>query len=304
MAVLLCVALEGANAGKRKSKSKDKTKNADVDALKCGVCVALVELVQEEVRKKENDTTTLDLRWGLTAEVKEGKAKRLGKVIPYKRSELLATEILDVACNGIKDFGVYTGVEGEKQLIKKSVLRSMDGYEEYMREEDDKNRRLSERHCDTLTEDLSQKVINAVRDGLNQSQFVDTLCYGDGGVCGLSRSQCKPGKYSEHMGLAPCHLCPKGTWQEASHASSCSACPSNHSTAGRGGKSASACMPLCLPGTYSANGLDTSSETARNGGSACTPCKLASYQPLSGQTSCEQCPDGKNTQGPGASSAG
>ena len=85
VAVLLCVALEGAKAGKRKSKSKDKKKKADVDALKCGVCVALVELVQEEVRKKENDTTTLDLRWGLTAEVKEGRAKRLGKVIPYKR---------------------------------------------------------------------------------------------------------------------------------------------------------------------------------------------------------------------------
>ena len=85
VAVLLCVALEGAKAGKRKSKSKDKKKNADGDALKCGVCVALVELVQEEVRKKENDTTTLDLRWGLTAEVKEGRAKRLGKVIPYKR---------------------------------------------------------------------------------------------------------------------------------------------------------------------------------------------------------------------------
>ena len=33
-----------------------------------------------QVRKKENDTTTLDLRWGLTAEVKEGKARRLGKV--------------------------------------------------------------------------------------------------------------------------------------------------------------------------------------------------------------------------------
>ena len=211
-------------------------------------------------------------------------------------SELLATEILDVACNGINDFGVYTGVEGEKQLIKKSVLRSG--------EADDKNRRLSERHCDTLTEDLSQKVINAVRDGLNQSQFVDTLCYGDEGVCGLSRSQCKPGTYSEHMGLAPCHLCPKGTWQEASHASSCSACLSNHSTAERGGKSASACMPLCLAGTYSADGLDTSSETPRNGGRACTPCQLASYQPLSGQTSCEQCPDGKNTLETGASSAG
>jgi hypothetical protein len=76
-----------------KKRGKGKKRAAAVDPLKCGVCEAVTEVVLSEVRKKENDTTTLDLRWGLTAEVKEGKARRLGKVIPYKRSELLAVEV-------------------------------------------------------------------------------------------------------------------------------------------------------------------------------------------------------------------
>ena len=113
-----------AQAAKKKGKSKSK-KAAIVDPLKCGVCVAVAEVVLGEVRKKENDTTTLDLRWGLTAEVKEGKAKRLGKVIPYKRSEVLAVEVMESACDQMKDFGVYKGVAGESQLVLMSVLGGM-----------------------------------------------------------------------------------------------------------------------------------------------------------------------------------
>ena len=91
LALAIISAFDGAEAAKKRSKGKKKV--AKLEPLKCGVCSAIVEVVREEVHKKENDTSTLDLRWGLTAEVKEGKARRLGKVIPYKRSELLATEM-------------------------------------------------------------------------------------------------------------------------------------------------------------------------------------------------------------------
>lgn len=119
VAILIIATLDGAAAAKKKGKGKKKVEA--VHPLKCGVCVAAVEQITDEVcgelkrgsrkasvldphcalvfnespcclfgmrylyahvqvRKKENDTTTLDLRWGLTAEVKEGKARRLGKV--------------------------------------------------------------------------------------------------------------------------------------------------------------------------------------------------------------------------------
>ena len=147
-----------AQAAKKKGKSKSK-KAAIVDPLKCGVCVAVAEVVLGEVRKKENDTTTLDLRWGLTAEVKEGKAKRLGKVIPYKRSEVLAVEVMESTCDHMKDFGVYKGVAGESQLVRMSVLGGMkeeDGHQVADRDTVRKNLKATERHCEELVESNSK----------------------------------------------------------------------------------------------------------------------------------------------------
>ena len=68
---------------------------AEVDKMRCGVCLAIIDEVFYEQRKTENSTSTLDLRWGLTAEVTDGRAKRIGKVIPYKRSELRSIEIME-----------------------------------------------------------------------------------------------------------------------------------------------------------------------------------------------------------------
>ena len=51
-----------------------KTKSShSVDKVRCGVCLAVVDEVLYELRKTENSTSTLDLRWGLTAEVTEGR---------------------------------------------------------------------------------------------------------------------------------------------------------------------------------------------------------------------------------------
>eukprot|EP00960_Hanusia_phi_P056529 763303-Hanusia_phi.AAC.14 len=76
-----------------RSKGSKSVKQAASDPLKCGVCMAVVDEIQKELQTTENSTSTLDLRWGLTAEVTEGRAKRIGKVIPYKRSELRSIEV-------------------------------------------------------------------------------------------------------------------------------------------------------------------------------------------------------------------
>jgi hypothetical protein len=51
-----------------KSKSLNSVSN-----IRCGVCIAVIDEVLYELRKTENSTSTLDLRWGLTAEVTEGR---------------------------------------------------------------------------------------------------------------------------------------------------------------------------------------------------------------------------------------
>jgi hypothetical protein len=70
------------------------------------------------------------------------------------------------------------------------------------------------------------------------------LCYGtDKPSCGEARGECKPGTYSPH-GVAPCTLCPKGTWQSASKATSCVACDALTNTSKRGAMAAVRVSPL------------------------------------------------------------
>ena len=45
-----------------------------VNSIRCGVCIVVIDEVLYELRKTENSTSTLDLRWGLTAEVTEGRS--------------------------------------------------------------------------------------------------------------------------------------------------------------------------------------------------------------------------------------
>lgn len=56
----------------------------------------MVDEIVYELKKTENSTSTLDLRWGLTAEVTDGRAKRIGKVIPYKRSQVCMPPALGI----------------------------------------------------------------------------------------------------------------------------------------------------------------------------------------------------------------
>jgi len=73
---------------------------------------------------------------------------------------------------------------------------------------------------------------------------VDVLCYGtDKPSCGEARGECKPGTYSPH-GLAPCSLCPKGTWQSGSKATACVACDALTNTSKRGAMAAVRQSPL------------------------------------------------------------
>ena len=220
------------------------------------------------------------------------------QVIPYKRSELLATEVMDRVCDAMKDFGIYKGVEGESQLIKLAVLRDME-LDDTRRDMYQKDMRAAERHCEELVENFAEKITTSIRDELNMTEFDSSVCFGEErAFCGEKRAECKPGTFAPHLGFAPCQLCPRGTWQSEFQATQCIACKPNHNTSAPGMKSSNFCVPICAAGTYSDNGLDMSSD----GGAACRPCEGARYQEHAGKTSCERCPDGKNTLEPGASS--
>jgi hypothetical protein len=106
--------------------------------------MTVIDEVLYELRKTENSTSTLDLRWGLTAEVKEGRyarlsviehafefilrihrrAKRIGKVIPYKRSQLRAIEIMEKICENMKDYGILPIMFEERDLLETDALWS------------------------------------------------------------------------------------------------------------------------------------------------------------------------------------
>jgi len=94
----------------KKSSSGSSGKS---DAVRCGVCFAMVDEILYELKKTENSTSTLDMRWGLTSEVKDGRAKRIGKVIPYKRSELRSIEVMEGLCEQMKNYGTDSSMPGE-----------------------------------------------------------------------------------------------------------------------------------------------------------------------------------------------
>ena len=205
---------------------------------------------------------------------------------------------MERVCDSMKDYGVYKGVEGESQLIKVSLLRELE-LQDTRQDMFHKDMRAAERHCEELVDSFAAKITTSIRDGLNATEFVDELCYGkDKAACGAARSECKPGSFSAHLGVAPCQLCPRGTWQSEFRATQCFDCKAMLNTSARGCKSSNECMPVCSAGSYSDNGLDMSSD----GGAGCRPCEGARYQELTGKTSCERCPDGKNTLEAGASS--
>ncbi|XP_053395851.1 sushi, von Willebrand factor type A, EGF and pentraxin domain-containing protein 1-like [Mercenaria mercenaria] len=75
-----------------------------------------------------------------------------------------------------------------------------------------------------------------------------------------------------------CEACPKGTFQPSTGQLSCLYCPTNTSTPGLHATSEDNCKALCLPGTFSYNGLEI-----------CETCRRSYYQDEYGQTDCKKC---------------
>jgi hypothetical protein len=92
--------------------------------------------------------------------VKEGRAKRLGKVIPYKRSELRSVEIIEGLCAKLSSYGTYKRIPRETQLRKLSEMADSDKADSEQRKRD---QGAFERHCERLVEEQEQDIIRAVR---------------------------------------------------------------------------------------------------------------------------------------------
>lgn len=290
-------------AKKKKGRAKKAASSASLDPVRCGVCVQAVDEMLKELATTENSTSTLDMRWGLTATVTDGRAKRIGKVIKYNRSELRAVEVMEAICSKMRSFERYEGVKGEVQLKTREQLKALQphatiGDHEADKEAKKKDQNRFERFCEELTENSEKAITKAIKDELTAEQFVDAVCHGqDDAPCGGKRTSCAPGSYSawegEAQGLSPCTLCEIGTWQEKAGAHACEPCPDGTNTTQSGASSSDLCLAMCPPGSFSSSGLAESP-------SSCTKCGAGAYQPQRGQTSCESCGDGKSTRATGA----
>jgi len=304
LAVSLLFFTESADAAKKKKskkKSAPKAAAATADATRCGVCVVAVDEIFKELATTENSTSTLDLRWGLTAEVKEGRAKRIGKVIKYNRSQLRSIEVMEKICGEMKKYQRYTEVKDEFQLKTKDQIKAIMGDQKPKNSEEEKEDRKRdenrfERFCEELTESSENQITTAIKEDLTYEQFIDAVCFGAAEhPCGVSRPKCAPGSFSEHSGaegLSPCSLCAFGFFQSQEGELSCSTCPNGFNTTAPGSASEDLCVKMCEAGSFSPNGLESPSE--------CSKCGQGAYQPKRGMQSCDSCPDGKNTHSQGA----
>ncbi|CAL1293720.1 unnamed protein product [Larinioides sclopetarius] len=94
---------------------------------------------------------------------------------------------------------------------------------------------------------------------------------------------CLPGTYSP-TGLETCLACPTGTYQEREGQKACNLCPEGTTTASSQSVSILDCRDLCVAGSFSNSRLQP-----------CEACPKGFYQPLSGQTSCLECPGNFST---------
>lgn len=88
---------------------------------------------------------------------------------------------------------------------------------------------------------------------------------------------CNAGFYRENN--TQCRACPVGTYQSQnqSNATSCTPCSTGYNTTGSGSTSSSDCYIVCPAGQY------------RSPNNVCVNCGLGKYQPLAGQSSCQNC---------------
>jgi len=123
--IALCFVEPADAAKKKKSKAKKAKPAATAEPARCGVCIAAVDEIFKELAVTENSTSTLDLRWGLTAQVTDGRAKRIGKVIKYNRSQLRAIEVMEKICGEMKQYERYSAVAGEVQLKSRAEIKRL-----------------------------------------------------------------------------------------------------------------------------------------------------------------------------------
>ncbi|XP_077983821.1 sushi, von Willebrand factor type A, EGF and pentraxin domain-containing protein 1-like [Glandiceps talaboti] len=89
---------------------------------------------------------------------------------------------------------------------------------------------------------------------------------------------CPVGMYYDEMS-DKCQLCSPGYFQDEEAQFECKQCDVGTSTIGTQAKNFTECVDVCIPGTYSSNGLAT-----------CKSCPKGTYQPEDRQTSCIPCP--------------
>ncbi|CAG5134438.1 unnamed protein product, partial [Candidula unifasciata] len=86
-----------------------------------------------------------------------------------------------------------------------------------------------------------------------------------------------------------CEDCPKGMYQHKEGQNTCMKCPGVKSTVKSHARSETECLGLCLPGTFSSNGLEP-----------CETCHLGFYQPDHATQYCHPCSHGQTTHRRGA----
>mmetsp|Transcript_51804 Transcript_51804/g.105448 ORF Transcript_51804/g.105448 Transcript_51804/m.105448 type:complete len:331 (-) Transcript_51804:220-1212(-) len=258
---LLCSTFGECDAKKKgRGKGKKKGNVANVggaNQLRCGVCLVSVS----ELRKEMDDTDdgdSIDLRWGLTAEMEDGRPKRIGKVIPYHRSELRSIEVMETLCDGVmKNYTTTEEVPGEvrlKLLPKKerggNMKKMMDSgafspdSPIYKREEKKQAiQAKQQKHCEELLEASEDHIVSLIKAGKTRREFEEALCYGSTAApCGEARVPCKPGAVNKVSGTTPCFLCPVGSYQDEEGQQACKACPEGHTTPGKGTVDPTGCV--------------------------------------------------------------
>uniref|UniRef100_A0A915EAV1 Uncharacterized protein n=1 Tax=Ditylenchus dipsaci TaxID=166011 RepID=A0A915EAV1_9BILA len=101
---------------------------------------------------------------------------------------------------------------------------------------------------------------------------------------------CSPGFFSS-TGLAPCQICPRGSFQSNFGQKSCFQCAFDLTTTEVGAKSAKECTNKCTPGQFS---------FAKK---FCALCPEGYFQQNFGSTFCQRCPFGTTTSTAGATNA-
>ena len=144
---LLCLMEPADAAKKKKSKAKKAKTAAATEPARCGVCIAAVDEIFKELAVTENSTSTLDLRWGLTAQVTDGRAKRIGKVIKYNRSQLRAIEVMEKICGEMKQYERYAAVAGEVQLKSRAEIKRLNPGKTSSNPDEEKEEKKRDTRC-------------------------------------------------------------------------------------------------------------------------------------------------------------